>query len=42
MTHTILYVFALVCFVIAAAGAPTNRFDLVAAGLAFFMATFIF
>ena len=40
--HLILYVFAFVCFVVAAVSVPTGRFNLTAAGLAFFVATFIF
>ncbi len=38
----ILYVFAFVCFVLAAVGAPSGRFNLIGAGLAFWVATLIF
>ena len=39
---TILMVFAFVLFVIAAAGVPSSRFNLVAAGLAFWVAALLF
>lgn len=42
MTDLILYVLALVLFLIAAAGVPSGRFNLVAAGLACLAATLIF
>jgi hypothetical protein len=41
MLHTILLVFAFVLFVVAAAGVP-SRVNLVAAGLACWVATLIF
>jgi hypothetical protein len=41
MRHLLLLVFAFVCFVIAAF-APGGRINLVAAGLAFWIATLLF
>lgn len=37
----ILYVFAFVCFCLAAGGVPTNRFNMIGAGLAFWVLTYI-
>lgn len=39
--HHVLYIIALVCFVIAAAGVNTGRLNLTAAGLACWVATFL-
>ncbi len=43
MTHTVLLVFALVCFVLAALQQPQPppRINLIAAGLAFYVASLI-
>jgi hypothetical protein len=41
MPHLILYVFAFVCFAVATFS-PPSRINLVAAGLAFWVATLIF
>jgi len=40
--HLVLYVFALVCFVLAASGVAASRFNLVAAGLAALTLSVIF
>lgn len=40
--HQLLYVFAFVCFVLAAVSVPSGRVNLVAAGLACLAATLIF
>ncbi len=42
MLHTVLYVFAFVCFVLAAINFPPSRINLIAAGLACLTATLIF
>jgi len=42
MLTLILLVFAFVCFVIAAVGVSSGRFNLIAAGLAFWVASVIF
>ena len=42
MTHTVLLVFAFVCFVLAAGSVPSGRINLIGAGLAFWVATLIF
>ena len=42
MTHTILTVFALVFFVLAALNVPSPRLNLIAAGLACWVATLLF
>lgn len=42
MSHTILLVFAFVCFVLAACSVPSGRVNLIGAGLAFWVATLIF
>lgn len=38
----ILTVFAFVCFTLAAVGVPSGRFNLIAVGLAFWVASLIF
>jgi len=42
MTSTILLVFAFVCFVLGTFGVPASRFNLIAAGLAFWVASLLF
>ena len=42
MLHTVLLVFALVLFILAAVGVPSPRVNLIAAGLACFIATLLF
>jgi hypothetical protein len=42
MFPTILLIFALVLFILAAVGVPGGRFNLTAAGLAFWVAAVIF
>lgn len=42
MSHTILLVFAFVCFVLAACQVPSSRVNLTAAGLAFWVSTLLF
>ena len=40
--HTVCLIVATILFIIAALGVPADRFNLVAAGLAFFSAAFLF
>ncbi len=42
MLDTVFLIVALVCFIAAAIGWPSTRVNLVAAGLAFFVATYLF